>query len=523
MEHHGDDPTLTPGTQGGTSSHADSHVVPALSILWHSDLKRIGDVAALTATVTGVTRGEPAFSRLGEAMTARPLEDVYVSRQPLVEIIRAPGDTLEIRPGPSANHVELDGSPLSKARVVRLHDLERGVLVMALRRRVALCLHTIRVPAVRGPDLGLLGISDVMEDLRRAIRQAADMDVPVLIRGETGTGKELVARALVTASHRARGPFIALNMAALSPATAAAELFGYEKGAFTGAVSDRPGHFAEADGGTLFLDEVGLAPPDLQTMLLRVLETGEVRPLGARRARNVNVRVLAATDAKLQSAIAAGTFSEALFHRLARFQIEVPSLRDRRQDIGQMLLHFLESDLNAVGELARLGSRAGEARTWLDASSVARIALGNWQGNVRHLRNVATRLAVSSRGQDRARIDPALARMLEGKDALSSDKPSQDPTPRTPLAPHEISPDKLMDTLLAHKWSPGAAAAALGISRNTLYQLIEKHPEIRTANSIPEKEILRCHEETKGDLALMSERLRVSPRSLQLRLRQLLK
>jgi DNA-binding XRE family transcriptional regulator len=168
-------------------------------------------------------------------------------------------------------------------------------------------------------------------------------------------------------------------------------------------------------------------------------------------------------------------------------------------------------------------SRDGEPRTWLDASSVARIAVGNWPGNVRRLRNVATHLAVSSRGRDRAHIDPILAQLLEGKDVLSSEGPGQDTTPQAALAPHEISPDNLMETLRAHRWSPGAAAAALGISRTTLYQLIEKHPQIRTANSIPEKEILRCHEETKGDLALMSERLRVSPRGLQHRLRQLLR
>jgi two-component system nitrogen regulation response regulator GlnG len=165
---------------------------------------------------------------------------------------------------------------------------------------------------------------------RRPVRLGAPLAVPVLLQGETGTGKELAARSIHDQSTRAQGPFLAVNLGALPAPLAAAELFGARKGAYTGAVQDLPGWFGRADGGTLFLDEVGEAPLEVQVMLLRALETGEIVPVGSQTPRRVDVRVVSATDADLEAAVGRGAFRAPLLHRLAGYSIRLPPLRHRR-------------------------------------------------------------------------------------------------------------------------------------------------------------------------------------------------
>ena len=340
--------------------------------------------------------------------------DVLLSRAPFLEV-RASGHAAEIVPAPTSTSVELDGRPLVDPRLLTEEELRAGV-ILALGGAVVVCLHAVRVPALRGPALGIVGGGDAIEAVRAQVSKVADLDVSVLIRGETGTGKELVARAIVTAGKRSSSPFVAINMAAIPATTAPDELFGHEKGAFTGAAEARPGYFVEADGGVLFLDEIGAASAEVQAMLLRVLETGEIRPLGARRARAVNVRVVTATDEDLEAAARSGRFSEPLLHRLAGYQIRLPALRERREDIGSLFLHFLRQELAAVGELDRLDPRDPAERPWLRAIDMARIASAPFPGNVRQLRNVARQLVISNRGQPFAEFDATIEDALSDSD-----------------------------------------------------------------------------------------------------------
>lgn len=196
----------------------------------------------------------------------------------------------------------------------------------------------------------LLGTSNVMLAMLKSLQRAARSSMTVSINGETGTGKELVARTLHCQSPRANKPFVALNMAAIPRDLLESELFGHERGAFTGAVSQRVGRFEQADGGTLFLDEIGDMPLELQTRLLRVLADGEFYPLGAASPVKVDVRVVTATHQNLEQRVAEGLFREDLFHRLNVIRIRIPPLRERRDDIPILLNYYLQKSAELLKE-----------------------------------------------------------------------------------------------------------------------------------------------------------------------------
>jgi two-component system nitrogen regulation response regulator NtrX len=263
----------------------------------------------------------------------------------------------------------------------------------------------------------LVGSSNALRDLRTLITQIAPTDARVLITGESGTGKELVASALHAASSRAAGPFVRLNSAALPRDLVESELFGHERGAFTGALAARHGRFELAHGGTLFLDEISDLALEAQAKVLRVLESGQVERLGGERPYRVDVRIISATNRDLRSAIAAGAFREDLYYRLNVLRIHVPPLRDRREDIPELVGHFL----------ARLRARHGLAAPRLQADALARMREHDWPGNVRELANLCERLAILHAGRDvgardldgllgrpRAQGDAALNERLNG-------------------------------------------------------------------------------------------------------------
>ena len=242
-------------------------------------------------------------------------------------------------------------------------------------------------PAATATDAALLvGSSPPMQEVFKQISLVAPTELPVLITGETGTGKDLAARAIHAHSPRRHRPFVATSLGALAPSVIESELFGHVRGAFTGATSDRPGLFAIADGGTLFLDEIGEAPLDLQVKLLRALETREVTPVGAAAPRKLDVRVIAATNRDLVAAIAAGTFREDLYHRLHVFPIHMPPLAARRDDIDTLAAHVL--------------ARQAAGRATPTISEAFRVALRGrpWPGNVRELKHAIEYAAVVARG-----------------------------------------------------------------------------------------------------------------------------
>jgi two-component system nitrogen regulation response regulator GlnG len=507
------DPLEPPTLIAENRTHNGEDVVariPAITILWHPDTGRIGETAILVDPRTEVSRLKPIFHPRGTTRaTGTPLSEPYLSAKTPTLAIVSNGGVLEIT-AISDSKVKIDGLDLKTKVVLSKGDLERGAVVV-LGRRIVLCLHLVR--SHRSPSKtghGLVGSSDVMDEIRGEIGRVADLDVPVLLRGETGTGKGMVAAALVAGSTRADRPFLSLNMGATLASTAAAHLFGHERGAFTGAATSAQGLFAAADQGTLFLDEVGLAPPDIQKMLLLAVEKGEVLPLGATRVRKIDVRLIAATDADLEAAIAAGTFSSALFQRLARYQITVPPVRHRREDFGRLLVHFIRRDFEKYGEPDRLAV-PGDAMPWLSAVHVAALAVYRWPGNVRELENVAGQIVLFSRGQETASLPPSVRSLLAS--------PVPEKSNHYPRGPAGNGPsDEQVAEAISRHGSVNQAAAALRMSRTKFYELRVRNPLLRSINAITDSEILECSEKFGGDIARMAEALRISRKALKDRL-----
>ena len=233
-----------------------------------------------------------------------------------------------------------------------------------------------------GETMPLVGRSTAMQDIYRALARLMQTDLTVMVTGESGTGKELVAQALHDFGKRRNGPFVAINMAAIPRDLIEAELFGHEKGAFTGANSRSSGRFEQAEGGTLFLDEIGDMPMEAQTRLLRVLQEGEYTMVGGRNAIKTNVRIVAATHRDLGQMIRQGLFREDLFYRLNVVPLRLPPLRERPDDIGDLTLHFLKS-----------AQRDGEPIKTIDPEAIRLMQNYTWPGNVRELENLVRRLS----------------------------------------------------------------------------------------------------------------------------------
>lgn len=348
---------------------------------------------------------------------------------------------------------------------------------------------------------GMVGNSPAIREVFRKIALFAPSDAAVVITGETGTGKELVARALHDQSLRPDGPFVAVNCSAISEELLESELFGHEKGAFTGAVRGHRGRFERADGGTLFLDEVGDMPLGTQAKLLRVLETGTIERVGAEREMRVDVRIVAATNVPLEQAVGMGRFRADLYHRLSVLRIHLPPLRERPEDIPYLVEHFL-----------KLFSRKYDRRIYrLTPEALNLLQSYLWPGNVRELRNVLERVFIETRAEVIGAR--AFAEWIRERQDFLSESSGRLTQGRTPL-PAMILPQH------AGRGAEPESAADFGVLEAEFQTGEESTRTTRPANLTVEA-IRHAYRDARGNLAAAARRLGVHRATLYRYMRKL--
>jgi DNA-binding NtrC family response regulator len=474
---------------------ANSRPLLGLTIAWHPDPSRIGE-QFIGSTETGeieLSRFLPSFRHInGDPL---PIGHGGVSRDPL-RIVRNNDDGIALYPPKSRMVVEVNGEEIHDRRDLSAEQVSEGVII-ALGRAVFICLHWMHCLPKHNPVDGFIGVGSHAIFTRDLIRLASTNDNTVLLLGETGTGKEVAAQAVHNLSKRASLKLVSVNMAALNESLAAADLFGAAKGAYTGAQNSREGYFSEAQNSTLFLDEIGNTPAMVQPMLLRVLENGEYRPLGATRDARSTARLITATDQDLYHT----NFNHALVRRLESFIIRIPPLRARREDIGLLICH-----------LSKRNDFAQVNLSLIPPGLISDLLNFEWPGNIRQLSNVIKRtllslqmgeyphLAKMVEAQKKAHISSAETRKMATSPApatASSSTPHISP-PSAPLVePSNIERKKLrdlteqdvVDAMNRHDWTIQYAADDLGISRPSMYKLIEANNQIRRIEQIPAEEI----------------------------------
>ncbi|RMG10190.1 MAG: PAS domain-containing protein [Planctomycetota bacterium] len=320
--------------------------------------------------------------------------------------------------------------------------------------------------AARRSFRGLVGESPIMQEVYERIELAAAVDVTVLIRGETGTGKELAAQAIHALSERRTRPLICVNCAAIPDPLLESELFGHVRGAFTGAIRDKRGVFEAANGGILFLDEIGDMGPSVQVKLLRALQEREIRRVGEDRVRKVDVRILSATHRDLAALVAAGQFREDLYYRLRVFELNMPPLRDREGDVERLILHFMEE----------FAARHGKSVREVSPEALACAVRYAWPGNVRELRNAVEHAFVTVRGNCIGLSDlPAEIRAAAGTGTRAEEAGVELPPPLGALpVPPSDERSRIIAALMQAGGKKAAAASLLGISRVTLWKKMKR-------------------------------------------------
>jgi len=424
----------------------------------------------LSGSAKGTTRPLGARMTIGKAPgNDLVLNDDTVSRNHC-ELVRA-GDGVHVKDLGSTNGTRIDGTRVQEAvlgpgSVLRVGEVEIA-LKPATERVEVLPSEASEFGGVLGHALGMRTIFGVLERI-------APTDATVLLEGETGTGKDALARAIAAASPRAQKPFVVVDCGAVSYALIESELFGHERGAFTGAVAARAGAFELADGGTLFLDEIGELPMDVQPKLLRVLETREFRRVGGNKTQQANVRVLAATKRNLLREVQGGKFREDLYFRLAVVPVTVPPLRARREDIPLLAQHIL--DLTSAAE-ARSSGAPKVAHT-LDADTVNALMAHDWPGNVRELRNVLERAVYLSRATGSPELRLVLLATGAGRaadDATFQFDPAKSYRDTRAKVEFEFERRYVKWLLGRHGGNISAAARDAKMDRKHLHDMAKKH------------------------------------------------
>lgn len=333
-----------------------------------------------------------------------------------------------------------------------LRDLEALIEKAYLHRQLAKENQQLKAILARGtPAPRMVGNSPAIQEVFRLVERAGPSDKAILIQGESGTGKELVAQALHASSHRANKPMVVINCAALPESLLESELFGHEKGSFTGAVSAKQGLFEVADGGTLFIDEIGEMPGPLQAKLLRVLENGSMRRIGSIKERRVDVRILAATNRNMSQEVAAGRFREDLYYRINVMSLELPPLRKRMGDVPLLIEHFLGPGWE------------------IDPAAAKQMQVYHWPGNVRQLINVIDRAKIMANDYI-IRLQDLPREVIEAVPLDSTSRPVE----RVPDDLDSLQRSKIVDVLKRVAGNKSHAAKTLGIERRKLYRLLEK-------------------------------------------------
>ena len=334
------------------------------------------------------------------------------------------------------------------------HRIDKALAGRALRRENENLRAQLRE---RYALSGLIAQSPAMHTILELVERVAPTDATLLVQGESGTGKEVIAKAVHHASARAARPFVAVNCGAVPETLLESELFGYMRGAFTGATVNKLGLLEEADGGTLFLDEIAEMPAALQVKLLRALQSGEVRRLGATQASTIDVRVISATNGDLAAKIAQGTFREDLFYRLNVIQMVLPPLRDRREDIPALAEHFLTRSASKLGRTLRLAP-----------ATLERLLRYPWPGNVRELENAIERASILARGDT---VEP------DDLPPLVSAGLNLGPSPTLPrqITLADAERIHILQTLERFGRNHSGAAEALGIGRTTLWRKLKEY------------------------------------------------
>ena len=439
--------------------------------------------------VVDVDSGDAAWSQLGESRFDIAFLDIRMPEPTGLELLdrmRGAGIDAAVVVITAQNTLEnaveamkrgaLDYlvKPFQIADVLAL--AEKAIRTRALDRDVRARRREARGRAAADGDR-LVGKSGAILEVFKTIGRVAARDVAVLITGESGTGKELVTRAIHQASPRAAAAFVAVNAAAIPRELLESELFGHERGAFTGAIESRTGRFREASGGTLFLDEIGDMPIDLQSKLLRVLQSGEVTSVGGKRAEKINVRIVAATHRDLDAMVRDGRFREDLLYRLRVVPIHIPPLRERPEDAAVLARHFVERYAEELGTSAR----------WLSEEAEEFLAGHDWPGNVRELENSIKRALVLATHDVLTPDDFAFLRSPQPGAAVADPGGTLEDLVRSEAeamlrgsAPRDLHPRllerterPLLEAVLAHTGGNQLRAAALlGINRNTLRKKI---------------------------------------------------
>jgi DNA-binding NtrC family response regulator len=508
------------------STQNNRHLL-GMTIAWHPDLARIGDqhIGGIDAALIELSRFSPTFQQI--SCDPLPIGHGGISRDP-VRIVRDTSDGITICPPYSRMVVEINGKEIRDPTYISAAQIEAGA-ILGLGRAVYICVHWMRCLPKQNPVEGFLGVGSSAIQTRDLIRLAATNDNTVLLLGETGTGKEVAAQGIHNLSKRNAHKLVSVNMAALNESLAAADLFGATRGAYTGAQTTRDGFFSEAQNSTLFLDEIGNTPATVQPMLLRLLENCEYRPLGATRDARSTARLITATDQDLYDE----SFNHALLRRLESFIIRIPPLRARREDIGILIRDLLQNkNLSSI-----------------DASQIPHALISDmlnfdWPGNVRQLGNTFKRALLSIQMGE----FPVLAHIVDRPKMTASAsaemrQPASAPAnfhlPRSLISPAkaEVSPSNegllerkklrdlteqdVVDAMEKHQWTIQYAADDLGISRPSMYKLIENNSQIRRVEQIPAEEIQEQLQLANNQVEQCASRLKTPSEALRRHLKGL--